>query len=57
MVLKEFIFIIESPDGSEYEIAVPARRVVDAERLLGNYFAATSSQDKIISLKESRIEH
>ena len=52
MILKEFTFIIQSPDGSEYEMAVPARREEDAERLLKNYLEVISSRDRIVSLKE-----
>jgi hypothetical protein len=57
MVLKEFIFIIRTPIGEEYEMTVPARRESDAERLLGNLLDALSSNDRIVSLKESPTEH
>lgn len=53
MVLKEFVFKIASLDGEVYELAVPARELADAERLLENYFTATSSEDKIVSLSRS----
>lgn len=57
MILKEFIFTLRSLEGAEYEIAVPARKEADAERLLKNYIDIMSPSDKIVSLKASRAEH
>ncbi len=51
MVLKEFIFIIKTSQGKEYEMTVPAREQTDAERLLKNYLDAVGSGDRIVSLK------
>ncbi|OGW41775.1 MAG: hypothetical protein A2010_16400 [Nitrospirae bacterium GWD2_57_9] len=53
MELKPFIFIMRSPNGQEYEMAVPARRESDAERLLKNLLDALNSRDKILFLKAS----
>ena len=57
MVLNEFIFVVRTPKGEEYEMTVPARRESDAERLLKNLFDALSSYDRIVSLKRSQTEH
>ena len=54
MVLKEFIFVIRTPEGQEYEMAVPARKETDAERLLKNLLDAIESTDRIVSLKGSQ---
>ncbi len=57
MVLKEFIFVIRTPKGEEYEMTVPARRESDAERLLKNLFDTLDSRDKIVAVKGSQTEH
>ncbi len=54
MARKEFIFIIRTPGGQEYEMAVPARRESDAERLLKNLLDALSSNDRIVAFKGSQ---
>lgn len=51
MELKEFTFVLHSPDGPEYEMAVPARKESDAERLLKNLLDTLNSPDRIIRLK------
>jgi hypothetical protein len=54
MVLKEFIFVIRKRDGEEYEMAVPAWNESDAERLLTNLLDVTSSNDRIVSLRDRK---
>jgi hypothetical protein len=51
MVLREFIFVIRTPEGREYEMAVPARKESDAERRLKNLLDALASRDRIVGLK------
>ena len=57
MILKEFIFVIRTPDGREYEMAVPAGKETDAERLLKNLLDALDSRDRIVSLKGPQAIH
>ncbi len=52
-MLNEFIFIIRTQDGQEYEMTVPARKEADAERLLRNLLDALDSTDKIITVKKT----
>jgi hypothetical protein len=54
MVLKEFIFVICTPEGKEYEMAVPAREEADAQRRLKNLLDTLASQDRIVSSKGAR---
>ncbi len=51
MVFKEFIFIIRTSQGKEYEMSIPAKEQGDAERLLKNFLDAVGSDDRIISFK------
>ena len=53
MVLKDFIVVIESPEGEKYELTVPARKEADAARRVKNLFDTIYSSDKIISVKEA----
>lgn len=54
MILKEFVFILRSAGGVEYEMAVPSRSEEDAERLLKNLLDTLESNDRIVSLKKGK---
>jgi hypothetical protein len=53
MVLKEFIVVIQSPEGNEYELTVTARKESEAERRVRNLFDTINSRDKIMQVKEA----
>ena len=52
MELKTFTFVLRSPRGHDYEMAVPARKKADAERLLKTLLGALNSRDKILLSKD-----